>query len=128
GPSIDEPLAREDQAGALSYYHADGLGSIVANTDSVGSVSSRIGYDPWGNIESGTPTSYGFTGREWDGETGLWYYRARYYDARTGRFVSEDPIGFGGGGNFFTYVNNRPQSLTDPLGLQGYSELATPWT
>jgi RHS repeat-associated protein len=58
-----------------------------------------------------------FTGREWDPETGLYYYRARYYDPKIGRFVSEDPIGLGGGVNFYGYVANNPVRSRDPLGL-----------
>src|SRR6266545_8058791 len=58
------------------------------------------------------------TGREWDPETGLYYYRARYYDPRLGRFISEDPILWAGGENFYSYVKNRPATLSDPQGLQ----------
>lgn len=46
-----------------------------------------------------------------------WHYRARYYDQNAGRFISEDPIAFEGGSNFYTYVRNRPTALTDPAGL-----------
>jgi RHS repeat-associated protein len=66
-------------------------------------------------------TGYGneaFTGREWDPETGLYYYRARYYDPKIGRFISEDPIDFEGGVNFYSYVENNPVNLVDPEGLQ----------
>ncbi len=59
------------------------------------------------------------TGREWDPETGLYYYRARYYDPRLGRFISEDPIRFAGGNNFYAYVYGDPVNLVDPLGLWG---------
>lgn len=45
------------------------------------------------------------------------YYRARYYDPQIGRFISEDPIQFRGGVNFYAYVGNRPTSLQDPYGL-----------
>jgi len=65
-------------------------------------------------------TGYGnkaFTGREWDPETGLYYYRARYYDPKIGRFISEDPIGFAAGTNFYNYVENNPVRYTDPYGL-----------
>jgi RHS repeat-associated protein len=58
-----------------------------------------------------------FTAREWDPETGLYYYRARYYDPKGGRFLSEDPIGFGGGVNFYAYVGNGPTNWIDPFGL-----------
>lgn len=44
-------------------------------------------------------------------------YRARYYDSSIGRFLSEDPFGFGGGNNFYAYVANNPTDLTDPFGL-----------
>jgi RHS repeat-associated protein len=59
-----------------------------------------------------------FTGREWDPEAGLYYYRARYYDPKIGRFISEDPIGFAGGDvNMFAYVGNNPLGYGDPSGL-----------
>jgi RHS repeat-associated protein len=61
---------------------------------------------------------HAFTGREWDPETGLYYYRARYYDSRIGRFISEDPIGFAGGANFYAYVENGPTNRVDPTGLE----------
>lgn len=48
---------------------------------------------------------------------GLAYYRARYYHPTLHRFISEDPIGFGGGINFYVYAYNRPTTLRDPLGL-----------
>ena len=118
GPGIDEPLAREDGSGALTYYHADGLGSVVKHTSQSGAVVHEYRYDAWGNIEAGAgEPGYAFTGREWDPETGLYYYRARYYDPKVGRFISEDPIGFAGGANFYQYVRNNPVVYSDPLGL-----------
>ena len=58
-----------------------------------------------------------YTGREWDKETGLYYYRARYYDPMEGRFISKDPSGFEGGINLWAYVQNNPINRTDPSGL-----------
>jgi len=46
------------------------------------------------------------------------YYRARYYDPNTGRFLSEDSIGFEAGANFYEYGGDNPADLTDPFGLQ----------
>ena len=58
-----------------------------------------------------------YTGREFDAETGLRYYRARYYEPGIGRFISEDPLGFSAGINFYEYVFNAPTNLIDPSGL-----------
>ena len=58
------------------------------------------------------------TGRQSDSETGLYYYRARYYDPGLGRFLSGDPTGFDGGLNFYRYVANDPVDTSDPSGLQ----------
>ena len=107
GPRIDEPLAQEDSSGNLSLYYADALGSIAG-----------YDYDAFGNsLGSAIPGGYAFTGREWDPETNLYYYRARYYDPKIGRFISEDPIGFAGGLNFYSYVGNNPVNAVDPFGL-----------
>ena len=62
--------------------------------------------------------SFQYTARESDAETGLYYYRARYYDPNTGRFLNEDPLEFGAGVNFYAYVENNPVNWTDSLGLQ----------
>jgi RHS repeat-associated protein len=117
GPGIDEPMARES-GGSITYYHADGLGSIIKLTDNVGAAFHEYRYDAWGDIEIGTSTvNAAFTGREWDSEIALYYYRARYYAPTIGRFLSEDPIGFAVGPNFYQYALNWPTSLTDPFGL-----------
>ena len=120
GPGIDEPLARENQSAAWRYFHADGLGSLVRITNASGTVTDSLGYDAFGQLLAATPSRYAFTGREWDSETGLYYYRARYYDPKVGRFVSEDPIGLVGGINLnlFAYVRNNPVNFVDPMGLQ----------
>jgi len=61
---------------------------------------------------------YMFTGRRFDSETGLYYYRARYYDPYIGRFLQTDPIGYYGGLNLYTYVDNNPVNWIDPWGLK----------
>lgn len=117
GNRADEPLATED-GGAFTYLHADALGSVVRATDGAGAVTLARQYDGWGNSQAGeNQPGYAFTGREWDPEVGLYYYRARYYSALAGRFLSEDPIGLHGGLNLYRYVDDTPPNLRDPQGL-----------
>ena len=125
GPFVDQPLVM-DRGGQNFYFHADHLGSIAAVTDSVGIVVNEYAYDGYGNFSQrseGVENPYGFTGRYFDVESGLYYYRARYYDPATGRFLSEDPLNFGGADtNFYRYVRNNPTNLKDPLGLGPLTE------
>jgi RHS repeat-associated protein len=117
-PGIDQQLAKVE-AGVASYYLADHLGNILLTTDASATVTLTRQYDPWGNLLQGSATAgYAYTGREWEPEIGLYYYRARYYDPKIGRFISEDPIGFDGGVNFYAYVENNPVTRTDPFGLR----------
>ncbi len=118
GSGIDEPLAIKKGAN-IYYYHADGLGSIVALTDTTGSVVQTYSYDSFGHMTKTTDVSqpYTYTGREHDPETGLYFYRARYYDPHAGRFLTRDPISFAGGINQYAYVLNNPVGYRDPFGL-----------
>ncbi|KIE42209.1 hypothetical protein SE37_06020 [Geobacter soli] len=119
GPGMDEPLALE-RGGSHYYYHADHLGSIMAITDSAGNVVQSYRYDTFGTPKATTTfqNGYLFTGREWDKETNLYFYRARYYDPMVGKFISKDPAGFVDGPNLYSYVQNNPINLTDPSGLE----------
>jgi len=106
--------------GTRSYSVADHLGSVVRTTDSAGTPTHTRDYDPWGNpLQGSTTGGYAFTGRGWDPETQLYDYRARYYDPKIGRFVSEDPMGTTetGGSNHYAYVEGNPILKVDPLGL-----------
>ena len=117
GPGIDEPLAKEEAGGVLVFYHADVLGSVGKVTDAAGAIALTRRYDGWGGLEVGVGESgYAFTGREWDPETGLCFYRARYYDPKVGRFLSEDPVGQAFDVNLYGYVRNQPVRLIDPSG------------
>jgi RHS repeat-associated protein len=124
GPGIDEPLAMIKDGGQPYYYHADGLGSIVAITDASGNIVQRYTYEAFGQLTADNPSFdnfYTYTGREYDKETGLYYYRARYFDAMEGRFISKDPIEFRSGTtNLYSYVQNNPINGTDPSGLKTY--------
>ncbi len=124
GAGVDEPLAML-KSGTTSYYEADGLGSVTSLSNSSGALASIHIYDSFGRLvaSSGTITNpYRFTGRELDFETGLYYYRARYYDPVVGRFISEDPIRFNGGINYYRYAANNPIMLIDPSGLKEYPD------
>jgi RHS repeat-associated protein len=131
GNGIDEVLTMR-RGGADFYYHSDQLGNIMAITDAGGDVVERYEYGDYGQPQfmdadsqprpqSVIGNSYLFTGREYDPETGFYYYRARYLDPLAGRFTTRDPIGTWGDavnvGNAFTYVGNNPQTLVDPTGL-----------
>ncbi len=119
GVGIDEPLAMARSA-ATSYYHADGLGSIASLTDASGQLTSTYVYNSFGSLTASTgatPNPYQYTGREFDSETGGYYYRARYYDPSVGRFISEDPIRFESGGiDFYTFADENPVINVDPSG------------
>jgi RHS repeat-associated protein len=121
GVGTDEHLALE-RGGQFYYYHADKLGNITAITDQNKAVVQTYEYDSFGMVKPSTNfrNSYTYTGREWDRETGQYYYRARYYDPMEGRFINKDPIGFDGGDvNLYAYVGNNVTNYTDPTGLSG---------
>jgi RHS repeat-associated protein len=122
--NIDEPLAML-RSSATSYYNADGLGSVTSLTNSAGAAAETYTYDSFGKVTASSGSlvnPFQYTGRESDPETGLYYYRARYYDPSVGRFASEDPVGFEAGPNFYSYVSNQPTTWTDPSGLTPFEK------
>jgi RHS repeat-associated protein len=108
GMYLDEPLMQISASGAKHYYHTDHLYSVYALTDASGVVVERYRYNAYGqttvtnaafipnpdpnNSAFGNP--FTFTGQRLDRETGLMYYKNRYYETALGRFVSRDPINF----------------------------------
>jgi RHS repeat-associated protein len=123
GNRVDEVLAQEDSNGNVTWLLTDYLGTIRDLVDNGGSVVNHLTYDSYGNVvsesDSAVDSRYRFTGREWDEEIDLYYYRARYYDGETGRFISVDPISFDSGTyNLYGYVDNNPISNIDPTGLE----------
>ena len=92
------------ETGGQKYYYAcNALYSVTALTDAAGNVVERYKYEPYGAVKVlnadgivkttgfvGNP--YTFTGQWLDGETGLMYYKNRYYDTDLGRFVGRDPV------------------------------------
>src|SRR5713101_3184219 len=120
---IDEVSQRTDSAGARSFL-TDALGSSIALADSTGSIQTQDAFDPFGNTTlsgASTTNSLAYTARELDA-TGLYFYRARYYNQSIGRFISEDPISFAGGINLYGYAGQNPISLKDSSGLQSIND------
>ncbi len=128
GPGIDEPLELK-RGTTTSAYSTDGLGSITHLTTATGAIVETYTYETFGKLTiknaAGTTLAtsalgnrFTFTGREWDSETGLYYYRARYYHPGQGRFLSRDPLGYLPDVNLYRYVENDPTSRTDPFGLE----------
>jgi RHS repeat-associated protein len=118
GLRTDEIFSRTDTGGARIFL-TDAIGSTLALTDSTGAIQTQYTYEPFGKTTSSGAASFNtfeFTGRENDG-TGLYFYRARYQSPRLLRFVSEDPIGFRGGINLFSYTADNPVNFTDACGL-----------
>ncbi|OQW36992.1 MAG: hypothetical protein A4E19_14760 [Nitrospira sp. SG-bin1] len=118
GLGIDEFFTRADGVGVRSLL-PDALGSTVALGDGTGVLQTQYTYEPFGfttQTGAASTNSYKFTGREDDG-TGLYYYRARYYQPRFQRFIAEDAIGFlGGDANLYAYAQNNSLSYKDPSG------------
>jgi RHS repeat-associated protein len=120
GLNVDQVLAQDSPTGMV-WSLSDRLGSINLLTDASGNVVDKRTFDSFGNLlEQTNPLvafRYGYTGREFDAESGLHFYRARYYDPGIGRFISVDPMGFEAGDtNLYRYVFNSPTQWVDPSG------------
>jgi RHS repeat-associated protein len=118
-PGVDRPHSVR-RGGTMYYFGSDDIGTVKGLFDGSANVVSSYVYDAWGTLTSSVETVANpirFGGREYDSETGLYYNRARYYDPALGRFISEDPIGLGGGINPYAYAGNDPVNAKDPFGL-----------
>lgn len=121
GPALDQWLASQSPGQGLGWHLPDRLGSIRAIAASDGAVLSQQDYASYGAIHpiQGTPSRLAFTGREWDQETGLYYYRARYYEPGLGRFMGQDPLRFlASDFHLSRYAQNSPSGFVDPSGMQ----------
>jgi RHS repeat-associated protein len=127
GNRIDEILTMERNSETY-YYHENSLGSIYAVTTGTGTVAERYIYNAYGKpsffdalgnpiSQSAISNSLLFTGREYDKETGLYYYRARYYSVELGRFLQRAPEEVDDLLSLYAYCLNNPINRTDPLGL-----------
>jgi RHS repeat-associated protein len=120
--AVDALFARIGQTGTIAWYLTDHLGSVRGLMNNAGSLIDALSYDAYGNVTSETSPSngdrYAFTGRERDVETGLQYNRARWYDPATGRWITQDPLGFDAGdSNLYRYVMNGPTNSADSSGM-----------
>jgi len=111
----------DEASGNMYYYHNNYLGTPLLMTDDSGTVVWEAEYRPFGeaavNTNSTMVNNFRFSGQYYDSETGLHYNYRRYYDPRTGRYLTPDPIGVFGGVNLFLYTDNNPINAIDSLGL-----------
>jgi RHS repeat-associated protein len=114
--------AKIDMAsGNMYYYHNNYLGTPLLMTDDTGTVVWEADYKPFGeatvNPNSTVVNNFRFPGQYYDTETGFHYNYHRYYDPKTGRYLTPDPLGLSGGFNPYAYVKNNPVNRIDPTGL-----------
>jgi len=155
GNYIDEPIMT--YSGGIYFYVQDHLYSTAALVDASGNVAERYEYDAYGQVHildanfaddadgaSDCNNPYMFTGRRVDfldgGKLTLQINRHRYYDYYSGRWLTEDPLGYVDGMNLYEYVKSNPLILTDPIGgcgkclcpesltVQNIQEVKTPAT
>ncbi len=115
------------QDNQIIYFSSDNVGSTSLQTDSLGSISFKANYLPFGkelSFSSINNERYGFTGKEFDTESSLNYFNARYYNPNNGKFISNDPI-FKPSEGGYQYVNNNPLTITDlsGKGMQDISKM-----
>jgi len=116
GPGLDEPLMEVSSGGTLTFLHADKVGSIVATTNNSGVVTNQNQFGPFGETPSLGGTTFGFTGQRFDPDTGLYYFKNRYYSPAIGRFLQPDPVGYVDALNLYQYCANNPLDIVDPMG------------
>ena len=112
----------EQQGTATFFYTRDHVGSIRELVDTTGTLRARYDYDAFGRrtkTSGSGDTDLGYTGHRTHGASGLVMTLYRAYDPTLGRWLSEDPLGLGGGTNLYGYVNGDPIGVMDPLGLSG---------
>jgi RHS repeat-associated protein len=128
GENIDEPLATL-RSSSTSYYEQDGLGTVTSLSSGAGALAQTYTFDSFGKVTASSGSlinPFQFTAREFDPESNLSFFRARFYDPATGRFLSEDPLRFlADSGSFYEYSYDNPGNFIDPSGTTGQSSGTT---
>ena len=119
GPGVDEPLVAYEGAttASKSWLYADHLGSIVGAADATGTNTAIYSYGPYGEPNTAAGQRFRYTGQQLIGGLDLYYYKARFYDPKLGRFLQTDPIGTQDDMNLYAYVGGNPVNATDPSGM-----------
>jgi RHS repeat-associated protein len=121
-PGLDKPASVSTATG-VRYFVRDAMGNVTGVVRSGGVSLAEYEYSPFGEItvkRADVPNDVRFKSRILDSETGLYENRARFYDPKAKRFLSEDPTGVAGGLNPYLYGGNDPINMADPLGLCTY--------
>jgi RHS repeat-associated protein len=122
----DHALSTLNSPLSTAFYHADGNGNVTCLINTNQAIVAKYLYDPFGNILSKNGlladlNVYRFSSKEWHQNSGLIYYQYRLYDPNLQRFPNPDPLGFGGGLNFYAYASGNPVSYLDPFGLDAWT-------
>jgi RHS repeat-associated protein len=122
----------------LCYYHTDGLGSITELSNAAGNIVEKYQYSAYGKTiikdasdntltQSALGNRFGFTGRELDAETGLYFYRMRQYSSEFGRFLQTDLVGYLDDMNLYSYCRQNPINWRDAYGLFRFGRKSLPF-
>ncbi|WP_337880950.1 RHS repeat-associated core domain-containing protein [Rheinheimera sp.] len=121
GAGSDDPLVwfEGSGTGSPSYLLTDERGSVIAETNASGTVTTPHQYGPYGEPINSSASRFRYTGQILLPGTELYHYKARVYHPKLGRFLQTDPLGYKDGINWYAYVGNDPMNMVDASGLCG---------